>query len=81
MSLEIPVARGEEKIELPWDLVRAECDPDFADHVRASVILPATIHSTSWPPILATKGDQDQMEFVTRLRKSIGVAARCQLKT
>jgi len=36
MSLEIPVARREEKVELPWDLVRAECDPDFADHVRAS---------------------------------------------
>src|SRR5206468_7341124 len=36
MSLEIPVARREEKVELPWDLVRAECDPDFAEHVRAS---------------------------------------------
>src|SRR6266436_88594 len=36
MSLEIPVARREEKDELPWDLGRAECDPDFADRVRAS---------------------------------------------
>jgi DNA-binding XRE family transcriptional regulator len=36
MSLEIPVARGDEKVEVPWDLVRAECDPDFGDRVRAS---------------------------------------------
>jgi hypothetical protein len=71
MSLEIPVARGEEKVELPWDLVRAECDPDFADHVRASVLLPATIQPTSWPPILATRGDQDQMEHPRRAPRPV----------
>ena len=41
MSLEIPVARGKDKVELPWDLVRAECDPDFADQVRASEVATA----------------------------------------
>jgi len=35
MSIEIPAAGRSEPVELPWDLVRAECDPVFADQARA----------------------------------------------
>jgi len=36
MSIEIPAAGRGEAVELPWDLVRAECDPVFADQARAA---------------------------------------------